>query len=59
MTAAEIWGVVRTILAALSGYVVAHGWLDDATYQAILGALGTIFVAVWSVAAKKSTPAVR
>lgn len=53
MEGPAIWGIVRTILAAFSGYIVAKGWVDDATYQAVLGALGTIFVAVWSVIAKK------
>lgn len=54
MDGAAIWGIVRTILAAFSGYIVAKGWVDDATYQSVLGALGTIFVAVWSVFARKS-----
>lgn len=53
MNAAQVWGIVRTVLAAGSGYVVAKGWVDDATYQAVLGALGTIFVAAWSVSSKK------
>lgn len=53
MKAEEIWGVVRTILAAAGGYVVAKGYIDDATLTAVLGGLGTIFVAVWSVWAKK------
>ncbi len=56
MSAQEVFGIIRTILAAFSGYVVAHGWLDDATYQSLLGALGVVFTAVWSVASKKSAP---
>lgn len=57
MNAEQWWGVIRTILAALGGWVVAKGYVDNATLQAVLGALGTIFVAVWSVVAKKpATP---
>lgn len=53
MTAEEIWGIVRAILAAGGGYLVAKGYLDNATLMTILGALGTIFVAVWSVWVKR------
>lgn len=53
MTAEQIWGIVRTILAAAGGYIVAKGWVDNATIQSVIGALGTIFIAVWSVWAKK------
>ena len=54
MTAEQIWGIVRTILAAIGGYIVANGWIDNATVQSVIGALGTIFVAIWSVWAKKA-----
>lgn len=53
MTGEQIWGIVRTILAAAGGYIVAKGWVDNATIQSVIGALGTIFIAVWSVWAKK------
>lgn len=61
MDGAQIWGIIRTILAAFSGFVVAKGWVDDATFQSLLGAFGTIFVAIWSVIAKKTptTPAAK
>ena len=48
MNADQVWGIVRTILAAGGGYVVAKGYVDNATLQAVLGGLGTIFVAGWS-----------
>ena len=54
MTAEQFWGILRTILAALGGWVAAKGWVDDATVQAVIGAIGTIFVAVWSFVAKKA-----
>ncbi len=57
MNAEQVWGIIRTILAAISGWVVAKGYVDDATLQAVIGAVGTIFIAVWSFVAKKpSTP---
>ncbi len=57
MNADQVWGVIRTILAAIGGWVAAKGYVDDATIQAVLGAVGTIFIAVWSVVAKKpATP---
>lgn len=56
MTQEMIWGVARAILAAAGGYLVAKGMLDAATLETVLGAVGTIFVAAWSIWAKK-TPA--
>lgn len=53
MTGEQIWGVIRTILAFAGGFVVSKGYLDDATMTAVIGALGTIFVAGWSILAKK------
>ena len=53
MTAEQIWGIVRTILAAAGGWVVAKGYIDNATMTSIIGALGTIFIAGWSVWSKK------
>ena len=53
----EIWGVVRTILAAGSGYVVGTGIVDAATYQALIGAAGVIFVSVWSIIVKRKAAA--
>ena len=57
MTSSEIWGIVRTILAAGGGYLVAKGYLDNETLAALLGGIGTIFVAGWSVWAKRKAVA--
>ena len=54
MTGEQIWGLVRTILAAAGGFVVAKGHIDADTFNAVLGGAGTIFVAVWSFWAKKA-----
>ena len=53
MTAEQVWGIARTILAAGGGYLIAKGVIDEATLTAILGGLGTVFVAGWSWYIKK------
>lgn len=53
MTPEQIWGIIRTILAAGGGYIVAKGWVDNETLTAILGGLGTIFIAGWSFWSKR------
>ena len=55
----EVWGVIRTILAAGGGWVAGTGWVDAATYQSLLGAAGVIFVGVWSIIAKRKTAAAK
>lgn len=54
MTKDMVWGVVRAVLAAASGYVVGTGVVDNATMNDIIGALGVIFAAGWSIWAKKA-----
>ena len=53
MNGEQVAGIVRTLLAAASGFVVAKGWFDAATYNAVAGAIGTLIVAGWSFASKK------
>lgn len=53
MTGEQVWGVIRTVLAAVGGYFATKGMVDGALVEAILGGAGTIFVAVWSVFSKK------
>ena len=47
------WGVVRAVLAAGGGYVVGKGIVDQSTVNDVIGALGILFAAGWSVASKK------
>lgn len=54
----EVWGVIRTVLAYGSGYITATGVIDAATFNSVLGALGVLFVAGWSIWAKKKAAAV-
>jgi hypothetical protein len=56
MDGEQIWGIVRTVLAAVGGWAVAKGYVSNELLTAVLGGVGTIFVGVWSVVAKKQTP---
>jgi hypothetical protein len=49
----EIGGIVRTLVSALGGYLVAKGAVDSETATTVGGALATIIVAVWSVWSKR------
>lgn len=57
MTKNELYGVVRTILAAAGGIAVGKGWVDSETAVSLAGAFATLFVAAWSVKSKRSKPA--
>ena len=53
MDGEQIWGIVRTVLAAAGGWAVSKGYVSNDLLVAILGGAGTIFVGVWSFIAKK------
>lgn len=53
MDAEKIWGIVRTILAAVGGFFVARGKIDNETLTQLLAGAGTLFVAIWSWLSKK------
>lgn len=44
-----IWGVIRAVLAALGGLLVGKGYLDESTLTSLIGALGVLFTAGWSI----------
>lgn len=49
----EVYGVVRTILAAAGGVLVGKGYIDSETAVALAGAIATIAAAAWSVKSKR------
>ena len=53
-TGEQLWGIIRTILAAVAGWAAGKGYVDNETATTIIGALGTIFVAGWSWWSKKT-----
>lgn len=55
MTSDQIAGIIRALLAAAGGFIVAKGFVDDATWATVSGALVTVFTAVWSIWAKAQT----
>lgn len=54
MTKNEVYGVVRTVLAALGGIAVGKGYIDSETAVALAGAIATVAAAVWSVRSKRA-----
>ena len=57
MNAEQFAGVVRAIVAALGGFLVAKGVADAETVAAVAGAAATLAAAVWSVLSKKKPEA--
>jgi hypothetical protein len=49
----QVFGLVRTIVAAVAGFLAGKGYLDASMVEGVAGAVATITVAVWSVASKK------
>ena len=56
MTAEQVAGIVRALIAAIGGYFVGRGLADAETIAAVSGAAATLAAAVWSVYAKKGEP---
>lgn len=44
----QVWGYARAVLAAVGGYFVAKGKLSMDDLNTVIGAVGVLFVAVWS-----------
>lgn len=53
MSANEIGGIARTVLAAAGGILVTKGYIDSGTLTAVIGAIVTLGTAAWSVYAKR------
>jgi len=53
MTKDMVWGIARAVLAAGSGYLVGTGLIDQTMASEVIGAIGVIFTAAWSVWSKK------
>lgn len=53
LSAEQVGGIVRAVVAAAGGYFVGQGVVDAETMTVIGGAVTTLVVAVWSVIQKK------
>lgn len=49
MDRATVEGLVRHLLTAAGGYLVAKGVLDDGTLTEVIGGVVTVAGAVWSI----------
>ena len=49
MTAEQVGGIARAVVAAIGGYLVGQGVLDANTATTIGGAVVTLAIAAWSV----------
>ena len=57
MTSTVVWGVIRTILAAVAGYFAGNDLFTMDFANEAIAALGVLFVGVWSIVEKMKTPA--
>lgn len=53
MTKEQVGGIVRALLAGVSGYLIGKGW-DAALVNEIAGAVGILAVSGWSLWAKRT-----
>jgi hypothetical protein len=47
MTSDQITSIIRAIMAALGGFILAKGWVSAETWAWIVGGAATIVPAVW------------
>lgn len=50
-------GLIRHALTTVGGVLVAKGYLDSGTVEAVAGAVVTILGVIWSLVAKRQRPA--
>lgn len=48
-----LFGIIRTVLAALLGKYIADGIISEELFQAVVSVVGLSAVAAWSVIEKK------
>jgi len=49
MTSDQITGILRAILAALGGFILAKGWVSAETWAWLTGGILTLGGALWSL----------
>ncbi|MBN8968930.1 MAG: hypothetical protein J0G95_10770 [Rhizobiales bacterium] len=52
----SIWQIIRYALIAAGSWATTKGYIDADTVTAVVGAIGTIFVAVWGLVARAKSP---
>lgn len=48
MTSDQITGIIRAVLAAIGGFILAKGWVSAETWAWIVGGVVTIAPVIWS-----------
>lgn len=51
----EILSSLRVLLAAVGGFVVGKGWIDEGIAEALVGFVVVVVPFVWNLMAKKAT----
>lgn len=54
MNSEQLTSLLRTVLQVAGGMAVSAGYIDENTVAALVGALVTIIVTVWSLYARRS-----
>jgi hypothetical protein len=48
MNSEQIQGIIRAILAAIGGFILAKGWVNAETWAWIVGGLSTVGPVIWT-----------
>lgn len=48
MTSDQVQGIIRAILAAIGGFILAKGWVNAETWAWIVGGLSTVGPIIWT-----------
>lgn len=48
MTSDQITGIIRAIMAAIGGFILAKGWVSAETWAWIVGGAATVGPVIWS-----------
>jgi len=48
MSSDQITGIIRAVLAAIGGFIIAKGWVNAETWTWIVGGAATIGPVIWS-----------
>lgn len=48
MSADQITGIIRAVLAAIGGFILAKGWVNAETWAWLVGGITTVVPVIWS-----------
>lgn len=53
MSSEQVTGILRAVLAAIGGFILAKGWVNSETWAWIVGGATTVGPAIWSWVANR------